>query len=354
MALTVMNSAGEIAEYTTGIAPERPDLIADNAKRGVRMVPGSKAAESVEERPEKVRAAVESDDYEEDFGKRLGLTPEQHQGVTDLFKREVGKKNIRRKEAEDFAATQYNDRMLAEDRATGLQKEIERLKALTQPVVETAPAGEPQREKFEDDKTYFEALTDWKVDQKFLAREVAQANAAEVTRQQEIMSTAIARIDHAKSIVPDYEEVTSASDAFVPAHIAGYMQESVMFAELGYHFAKFPEELQHISAMPTKTSSDLVRVGIALDKIESKLRPFALANGKQDAKALNGHAPSAESRSDTGSFPTQPRAVSPVITPLNIGSGSQVDKPANRMSYDEAKADFEKKSGRNFAKRSRH
>ena len=350
MAMTVMNSAGEIAEYTTGKAPDRPELIADNTRRGIKSVP---AEVKVEPSSEESKGA--DDDSVPEFAKKLGLSAEQHSSVTELIKREVGKKHRQAKEAEEFAASQYNTKILAEERAEKAERELTRLRTEGQTVKPTAEGVEPKRENFADDKAYFEALTDWKVDLKFKARADDEAKQRETARQEEIMSAARSRISKASEIVSDFQEVVGAVDTFVPSHIASYMQESEMLAELGYHFAKNPDDLKALAAMPSRTYADLVRVGIAIDKIESKLEPFAASVAKPKTNGIkpsssNGAKPS----DDTGLLPSQPRVAAPVIQPLNVGSGSQVDKPASRMNYAEARADFEKRNRRDFSRRSRH
>jgi hypothetical protein len=103
--------------------------------------------------------------------------------------------------------------------------------------------------------------------------------------------------------------------------------------------------------MPARTYSDLLKVGVALDKIESNIQPFSKEKAQNGATpSTNGSKPS----SDTGTVPSQPRAAAPVIQPLNVGSSSQVEKDPRRMSYAETRAKFEKEKGINLSRRSRH
>jgi hypothetical protein len=202
-------------------------------------------------------------------------------------------------------------------------------------------------------------LVDWRVDQKLKQRQAEEAKQRQEARQAEILEAARSRIEKARELIPDFVEVTEAVDKIVPDYIAGYMQEAELFAELGYHFAKHPDVLDRLAKLSPEKA--LVEVG----KIESTLTPFGPAgeaatkvNGDKPSVSSNGAEPSqAAQPSDPGTgtlTPSQTRAVAPVIQPLNVGSSSQVEKPVSKMTYDEAKRDWERKHRRDFSRRVRH
>jgi len=168
------------------------------------------------------------------------------------------------------------------------------------------------------------------------------------------MRVAASRIAHALEVVPDYREVTGACDWVTPPAVAGYMQESEMFAELGYYLAQHPEAREKLTGLtPAK---QLVEIG----KIESTLQPFSTAkvekvtNGVKPSPSSNGAEPShAEpTASDTGIAPSKPRAAAP-IKPLTSGS-AVVEKPESEMDGREALAKWQRSRGVNLNRRSRH
>ncbi len=330
MVMHVVNSAGEIAQYLKDKNPE-PE---------VKEEPKEAQAEAKE--PEKA-------EEEHDFAKELGLTPDQHKRMTEIIKKEVGKKHRQAKEAEEFAAAQYNEKRLAEERAERAERERDEARKAAEPAKKEAE--EPKREAFADDKAYQDALIDWRVDQRIKLREQEDAKERQKAKEAQIMADASERIAKARELVPDFDEVVSAADDIIPSHIAAYMQESEMFAELGYHFAQHPEDLKKLADMPARTYSDLLKVGVALDKIQSNIQPFASA--KADT---NGAKPKSNgvAETETGTVPSQPRAAAPVIQPLSVGSGSQVEKPASRMNYAETRAAWERDHRKDLSRRSRH
>lgn len=374
MTITVMNAEGEIQEALTGVLPERPEIIADNVKRGLaKAAPAAEKPAPVTEPDGEAPARTEPEDDDDDgvptFVKRYGLTKEQNEGVTEAFRKAVGKKNLLRKEAEAVAASHYTERLAADKRAEmaermaeQLAEELARAKAAATPAVEEKPAPKP--EDFKTTQEYNDAVIDWKVEQKFSKREADAAKEREERRQAEIRDQAAARIKAAKEAVPDFDEViASNAEVIVPPHIGAYMQESPLMGEMLYHFGQHPEDLERLAAMPTRSWTDVQRLGVAIGKIEGMLKPFApraKANGEKPSVESNGAKPptskpnGAETPTTTAAMPSEPRAAAPVIQPLNSGSASQVEKPASKQSYGEARSAWEQKHGKDFSKRARH
>jgi hypothetical protein len=315
-----------------------------------------------DKRGEPAAAATQEDPDEN------GLTAEDRKGLTDKMQKTVGKKHRQMKEAEEFAADQYNQRRLAEARAAELERENAELKKGKQPPepAKAAPAdeGKPKREAFQTEEAWRDAVDDWRVDQKFKAREAEEARKRQEAEGARIREVASARIAKAIELVPDYQEVTEGADMEVPGPIAEYMQESELFAELGYHFAKHPEDLTRLSKMPMRTYGDVQRLGVAIAKIESTLTPFAPADGRGNAKAdtlkpsttSNGAKPSTETGSATppggGAGPSKPRAAAP-ITPLSSG-GPSVEKDPADMNIRETIVDWQKGKKVDLGRRRRH
>jgi hypothetical protein len=370
MTTVVLNSAAEIERLTTGKAPERPEIEADNAKQ--RAAAENKASKPTDKPTTDARAGdktsaakVEGDDQDDVEGED-GLTPRQKREFSAQMLKSIGKKHREKLEAEEFAADQYNRARLAEQRAENLERQLEELRK--QPAAKVEEPKEPRREDFETQEAYEDARIDWRAEQKFKQKQAEVAAQREQERQAEVIRAATERLQKAAELVPDFQEVTEAAELRVPGHIAGYMQESELFAELGYHFAKHPDVMEKLAKLsPAKA---LVEVG----KIESTLKPFSKDGAATSSeKASNGTTPSSktESASQTaangnGAGPTQtesspsaagpsPKSRAPVIRPLGSDSVSQVEKDPSQMTTREVIEKWKRDNPRtNLGLRKRH
>ena len=326
----------EVVEKPTHVVIDNSNLEAVLANaRGEEYKPEEKKEET------KTEAKAETKESEED-----GLTDEQRATFTENMKKTIGKKHRAQKEAEELAEEQYNARILADRRAEKAEREAQRLREQIAPPKQEEVPKKPNKADFKTDEDYQEAMVNFRVDEKMRENEERQRQQAQADRQREVIVEAQGRIASAKELVPDFAEVVEAADVPVPPNIAGYMQESEMFAELGYHFAKNPEVLENLAKL--SPAKQLVAIG----KIESTLKPFsekseevktakAESNGKQEtAPSTNGKSPS--------------KARQEPIKPLETGSSSQVTKPSSEMSWPEFKADWQKRNKVNFSARKRH
>jgi len=362
MAVVTIDSKAELEQI-------RADLDVAQALQDGK-IPESKAAPT-DEAAAKPAGEVAAEDTEETEGEDGLTSRERHdllavgrKELPDSVKRVIGKRVAQRKAAEEFAAAQYSERRLAESRAAAAERELADLKAKAQPVEHAAKpdAGKPQRDKFPADAAgevaYWEAMTDWRVDEKLRANEAERAAADNERRQAEVLETARGRIAKAIELVPDYAEVTGAVDVEVPPVVAGYMQKSEMFAELGYHLAKHPELLTKIAKLPP--DEQLVTIG----KIESTLKPFEAK--KSASKDEDGATPSskastngtrreaAPSEDETGIVPGRARDTAPVIRPLNGSGASPSEVAPEDMNIRETIRNYERRNHANLALRKRH
>lgn len=325
---------------TTEVVEKPTHVVIDNSNLEAVLANARGEEYKPEEKKEETKVEAKEPVEDED-----GLTPEEKAELTDKMKKAIGKRTRALRETEELAEQQYNTARLAEKRAEALERENARLKEqLNPPVVEALK--KPSKADFKTDDEYIEAVADYRAELKIKEREDAAHARAVAEYQREIKVKAEERVSKAREIVSDYEDVVGSSDTPVPPDIAGYMQESEMFAELGYHFAKNPEVLENLAKL--SPAKQLVAIG----KIESTLKPFsekseevktakAESNGKQEtAPSTNGKSPS--------------KARQEPIKPLETGSSSQVTKPASEMSWDEFKADWQKRNKVNFSARKRH
>jgi hypothetical protein len=348
MTTVVLDSKDLLTHLTTGETPVPKEVAEDNARQKERAdnkgKDPAKAAEKATEKPvEKTAEPDPNDDVEGEDG----LTARQKRELSATMLKAIGKKHREMKEAEEFAADQYNNRRLAEQRAQDLEQELAKLR---QPVAKVEESQEPKRENFQTQEAYEDARIDWKAEQKFKEKEAKEAQRRVQEEQNAIAQAAQERLNKAAELVPDFEE-TIDTDLNIPGHIAGYMQRSPLFAELGYHFAKHPEVLAELRKL--HPAEALVELGA----IKSTLKPFSethkateKVNGSEPSEKTNGATPSTQ----TGEVPSKPRGTAPVITPLSAGSASQVEKPPESMNTREMIVDWQKKNQRNLGLRKRH
>src|SRR6185312_1796681 len=215
-------------------------------------------------KPGEAKTDAKPDEADEDEN---GLTEEQRATFTENMKRTIGKKHAKQKAAEELAEAQFNEKVLALKRAETLERENARLKEQLTPAKTQEEPKEPVRENYKTDKEYADALVDYRVEQKFKERDAEGHQQAVKDRQREVVTTFLGRVEKAREIVPDFDEVMSAADVDVPNDIAGYIQESELGAELGYHLAKNPQVIERLSKLTP--ARQLVEIG----KIEGTLKP---------------------------------------------------------------------------------
>lgn len=328
----ILADAGITLDAPTGVVPQEGEV-----KPEVKA--GEKPAEGQEDPDD-----VEGDD---------GLTPRQKRDLTSTMQKAIGKKHRMLREAEEFAAAQYSERKLAEQRAAQLEREYNELKGKMTPAT-AAPqeAAKPVRENFASEYEYVDAMIQYGVDQRLQQKAEEDAKASLDRRNAEILETAKGRIAKALELVPDYAEVTGAVDTEVPRAIAGYMQKSEMFAELGYHLAKNPELLVSLAKLPP--DEQLVKIG----KIESTLTPFEARKepeSKLNEAASDGKTAKVAPSNDTGIDLSKPRSKpAPVITPLDGSGSAGASKDSKDMNVREAIEDYAKRNRANLGARKRH
>lgn len=302
-----------------------------------------------EKAQEKAEAAEQQDPPEDQMGED-GLTEDERKDLTDKMKKAIGRRHRMMKEAEEFAAAQYSERRLAEQRAEALQREIEEMRKKLEPAKaeEKAPA-KPKREDFQSESEYLDASIEWGVQEGLRKKAEQEAKEAAERAQAQLIEAAKQRIAKAMELVPDFADVTGKADVEVPPVVAGYMQKSELFAELGYHLAQNPELVVSLSKL--QPDEQLVKIG----KIESTLTPFGSKEPHGDKPSEtkpNGQAKPAPS-DDTGIAPSKARSTAPVFTPLN-STGTAHEKDSKDFNVREAISDYAKRNQVNFSLRKRH
>lgn len=288
---------------------------------------------------DKVEAVIEPDDVEDDDG----ITPRQRKEMTANMLKAIGKKHRRIKEAEEFAAHQVEEKTAAEDRAEDLTRRLREAEAKIPAAKEVV---EPKRADFATDDEYIEARSDWKADQRLAVKEQERL-------QEERQASMRSQFQKASDLVADFKETVAKEipEYTLPSMqtVVGYMRESDLFAELGYHFAKNPAIVAKLAGMSP------VRQLVELGKIEARLSPFGSSESSpKDGDKPNGKATASPSTTDTGFSPSKARSDAPVIKPLTSGEGIQVDADPSAMNTRQAIEHYQKTKKVNFNARKRH
>ena len=289
-------------------------------------------------------AATQIQDKADDLDKEGddGLTQREKAELSAKMLKAVGKRVREKREAEEFAAEQYNLRLAAE-------KEVERLRG-TQPApspIQDAAKVPPVRDSFKSDEEYIAALVNHGVESKLAERQAQDAKADEENRQATILANARTMVAKAMDLVPDFEDITRSADVIIPPYVAGYMQKSPLMAEFGYYFAQNQKELEGMHKM--EPDAQLV----ALGEIKSKLKPFSEI-GKSDAASsasTTSKSQSSTEQSQTGNLPSAARKPAPVITPIS-SNGSSGDVHLENVR--DHIAEFARTRGVNLSRRQRH
>ncbi len=280
----------------------------------------------------------------------------------------IGKKHRMQKEAEEFAAAQYNDRKLADARADKLEADIAALREQLKPA-KVEDDKQPDRKDFkegtEGDQAYWDALVDYRVDKKMRATQAAQAQAEAERFQQEEQSHAQAKMDRAFEQGPDdFKEVYESADVVLPNYVLEAIKTSDLMPELVYFLGDNRDRAEKIKDMTAglrvgspQFAKAAQRQLVEIGKIESTLQPFAKETSAK-VKTEDGEKPSQkttpEVEPETGSSPSKPRVNAPIIKPLNGGSASQVDKDEADLTGSQVLTRWQKKHGVVLTARKRH
>jgi hypothetical protein len=364
MTTVVENSQDQVKAYSenNGVFPVPPEVKADNDAQAAKAEPKVVKEEAKVDKPEPEVVKETKDEDLDDVEGEDGLTPRQKRDFTKSMQKTIAKKHRAQKEAEEFAAAQYNQHKLAEQRAAELAAKVAALEAQLKPQEPKDDLKEPSRDSFKTDQEYWDAMVDFRVDKKLRIAQAAQAKAEQERYQQEVIAHAQAKVDRAMELVPDFKDVTEAADTVSPTWVMEAIQSSELFPELWYHFAKNQEKLENIAKLTDglkpgtpqfvkAAQRQLVEIG----KIESTLSPFA-SKAKVDVEkdAPEASQTALKPSPETGSSPSKPRNVAPIIRPLNGGSAPQVEKDEADMSTPESIIAWQKKHGVKLTARKRH
>lgn len=128
-------------------------------------------------------------------------------------------------------------------------------------------APKPTRADFADDDAYFEALADFKAEQK--VQQFSQQTQAERAQEAQARQTASQfdlyqeRVQQAG--LPDYAEVVGQSDVPAAPHVLESILDSDVGPQLAYHLAKHPDVAERLNALtPVQAAREIGRLEAAV------------------------------------------------------------------------------------------
>jgi hypothetical protein len=270
------------------IEPERTD------EKELKTATKQASADAKDDKPEpKTASKVENE---------TDLPDDEYALLTEKQQRAVNRKHRAMKEADEFAEEQYRARKASDRRADELERENAELKSKGKPT--PVEAKEPDPKDFTNEKGEFDAFGYAKALAKHSAEEAVKADRKEQEKQSREAAEArsyqeyLGRVRTSAKGLEDWEEVAAAAgDLTVSGPLTGYLRECEAPAPFLYHFAKHPDELERLNALPTiKAIREIAKLELSLTKAEP-------------AKA------------DEPVVKPKPRAPEPIV-PLGNGAGS--------------------------------
>lgn len=219
-----------------------------------------------------------------------------------------------RNEAQELAIAEAQR---AEEMRRELEALREEVKVLKTPAAPIESKPRPQREQFETQEQYEDAVTDWKVEQRLAEREKQEAEARIKAARDALANNWKARQETFRAEAADYDEALSASEVDMPQYMLDAIMESDIGPQVAYHLAKNPSEARKLVNM---TATAALR---ELGKLETRLQKTDKTETKPE-KAKEG-APVETSK-----------APAPIETLKK--ANAPVEKDPKDMSFQEFKA----------------
>ncbi len=173
-------------------------------------------------------------------------------------------------DSENFSKSQYQRAQAAEEEATRLKAELGELRSKT-PAVEKTGLVKPDAKdpKYYDEKGQFKAfeyaedLSGYSATKAVEDDRKRQTEERSKAEQEQAVAAFNARLEKAREKYPDWKAVVGGADTQVPLYIQQYMVESDYGGDLGYYFAKHPDETARIFKLsPIKAIAEIGKLEV--------------------------------------------------------------------------------------------
>lgn len=161
--------------------------------------------------------------------------------------------------------------------------EIETLRQQLEQKQVAAPAqqeGKPTRAQFDyDDDQYFEALADWKADQKVNAFAASQAKQQQTAAESQAVESWNKKRQGYASEHPEYLDITTKRGQAVTSNaVAAYLTSSEIGPKMHHELLENFEQLQRIQMLPEwQQGAELAKLETKLSKVKTKQKSSAPA-----------------------------------------------------------------------------
>lgn len=187
--------------------------------------------------------------------------------------------------------------------------------------------GSPVRESYESDAEYFDALVDWKVDEKQRLAEEERGRKEAEAEHKKIVSSYNERVIEAKSRIEDWEEIVSAASIDIPPGVGQAILRMSNGPDVTYYLAQHPEICEEMMEMDS-----LVAIGRVWE-ISKEIK----AEKKEES----------EETEEKEEEKTHVKAKVPApIRPVGSGSTKTSTIPLDKAPLDVYRKDYERRTAR--------
>lgn len=212
--------------------------------------------------------SLDDENDSEESNESEGDKPKKKSG----FKRRIDKLNARVAERERELDYWKAEALKQKQSTEPAQEQVKSVQA----------TGKPNPENFDSHADYVEALTDWKVDQKYSAQKQDEEKSKFQNEQQKAVQAYSERAKSFSEKVADYDDVlSSVDDIMVPSAIQNLIVQSANGPELAYEMAKDRENLARICKLPILEA--VFEIGSIKARISSKGSDDKIINKKPTA-----------------------------------------------------------------------
>lgn len=201
------------------------------------------------------------------------------------FQRRIDKLNAQKAEAKKEA--EYWRKIALEKEQSAKSEDSESVDK------EDAPKnadGRPNQDDFDTYEEYTEALTDWKVEQRFKAKEEEERTSQLKSEQEKTLKSHNERVQAFREKTSDYDEVIEGLAAEVDDEPVSPAFEAILVnsdngPEILYELAKDPEEFKRVNSL---TPLNLAR---EIGRLESRLTSNSAGTEKKESKQVTKAPP---------------------------------------------------------------
>lgn len=168
------------------------------------------------------------------------------------------------------------------------RKEVE--EKLKEAAAQIPAADKPQKENFDDEDAYIEALTDWKSDIKLKeSQQIVTQEIKDKDEQKAVDETYDGldeTIEKGKEKYDNFNDLVMDGDLIISPEVTQILLDSDVPEDILYHLASNPDESERISKLdPVRIAKELGKIEVRLEKKEEKEIPIKPKKEKKQSKA---------------------------------------------------------------------